>query len=116
MQGLGRAVEFLATLAIIVAVGFWGRLMLSGLERHRAISAALLALAIFGTILALRRDYRGPSDGARLAVTRDIAYLAALMLVLWAVTAPARWVSGSALVMTEVAIIFDAFTRVVTRT
>lgn len=116
MQALGRAVEIVATLAIVLAVGFWGRLILAGLERNRSASAAVLALAIVAAIVVLRRDYRGPREGVRLAVTRDVAYLTALILFFWAVLAPARWVSGSALAMTEVAIVFDAFTRLVART
>jgi hypothetical protein len=116
VQAVGRAVEIVATIAIVLAVGFWGRLILAGLERNRAAAAAVLALAIVATIVVLRRDYRGPREGVRLAVTRDVAYLTALVLVLWAVVAPARWVSGSALAMTEVAVVFDAFTRLVPRT
>ena len=116
MQTLGRIVEVVATLSIIIAIGLWGRLMLAGLERHRGISAVVLALGIFGMIVALRNDYQRPTDQVRLALTRIIAYLTALILVLWAVVVPARWISGSALAMAEVALVFDAFTRVVSRT
>jgi hypothetical protein len=116
VQGLGRTVEIVATLALVLAVALWGRLMLAGLERHVSVSAALLALGVVAAVVALRRDYRGPAATVRIAVTRDIAYLTALILLLWAVLSPARWVSGSALAMTEVAIVFDAFTRFVSRT
>jgi hypothetical protein len=116
VQGLGRTVEIVATVALVVAVGLWGRLMLAGLERHRSVASALLALGIVAAIAALRRDYRGPPGTVRVAVTRDIAYLTALILLLWAVVSPARWASGSALAMTEVAIVFDAFTRFIART
>lgn len=116
MQRLGRTVEIAATLAIVLAVGFWGRLMLAGLERHRSVALLLLALGVVAAIVALRRDYRGPYATVRVAVTRDIAYLTALILLMWAVLSPARWASGSALAMTEVAIVFDAFTRFVSRT
>lgn len=115
MQNLGRTVEVVATLAIAIAIGGWGRLVLAGLERHKSISAVLLALAIVATVVAVRRDYRIPNEGARVAVTRDVAYLTALGLVLWAVVEPARWSTGSAIAMAEVAIVFDAFTRVVSR-
>ena len=91
-------------------------MLLAGLERHRSVASALLALGIVAAVVALRRDYRGPVATVRVVVTRDIAYLTALILLLWAVLSPARWVNGSALAMTEVAIVFDAFTRLVSRT
>ncbi len=116
VRGLGRTIEIVATVAIVLAVGAWGRLMLAGLERHRTVAAALLALGVLAATVALRRDYRAPAATVRIAVTRDIAYLTALLLLLWAVLSPARWASGSALAMTEVAIVFDAFTRIVART
>lgn len=111
MQRVGRAVELVATTAIIIAVAFAGRLILAGLERHRAISAALLAVVIVAVLVALRRDFRGAGERTRVLVTRDSAYLTALGLVLVAVVAPSRWASGSAIAMTEVAIVFDLLTR-----
>jgi hypothetical protein len=113
---MGRAVEVVATLAIVVAVGAWNQLIFAGLARHRSVSAAVIALAIVATIVVLRRDYRGSDPGVRVAVTRDIAYLAALVLIFWEVVAPGRWVLGSATAMTIVALGFDAFTRLAART
>ena len=113
---MSRAVEIVATIAIVVAVGAWGQLIFAGLARHRTISAAVIALGIIVAIVVLRRDYRGSGPAVRVAVTRDIAYLAALVLILWEVIAPARWISGSAIAITVVAIVFDAFTRLVVRT
>lgn len=113
---VSRIVEIVTTVAILLAVAWGGRLMLLSLHRHSAFSAAVIALGIIVAIVAIRRDYRGGSgEQARIAVTRDAAYLTALVLVLWAVVAPARWIDGSAIAMTEVAIAFDAFTRIVTR-
>lgn len=111
---LGRTVETIATAAIVLLVGLYGRLILAGLGRHATVSAAVIALLIVVAIVVLRRDFRaGKDSAARAIVTRDIAYLTALGLLLWAVVAPSRTSEGSALAMIEVAIVFDAFTRLV---
>jgi hypothetical protein len=108
---LGRIVEIIATALIVILVGVFGRLMLAGLARHASISAAVIALLIVAAIVVLRRDWRGSATTVRLAITRDVAYLTSLCLLLWAVVAPGRTSAGSALAMIEVALIFDAFTR-----
>jgi hypothetical protein len=113
---VSRIVEIIATVAILLAVAWGGRLLLLSLQRHSAFSAAVIALGIVVAVVAIRRDYRGGSgERVRIAVTRDAAYLTALLLVFWSIVVPARWIDGSSIAMTEVAIAFDAFTRVVTR-
>jgi hypothetical protein len=115
VRGLSRIVEIVATILIVVAVGAGGRLMVAGLQRHGTVAAAVIALGVVAAIVVLRRDYAARTDAARIAVTRDIAYLTALALLFWAVVTPARWLEGSAIAMIEVALVFDAFTRIVAR-
>jgi cytochrome c oxidase assembly factor CtaG len=115
VRDVGRIVEVLATVAIVVAVGAGGRLMLTGLQRHGTAAAAVIALGVAAGVVVLRRDYRAGGEGVRLNVTRDSAYLTALALLFWAVVTPARWLEGSAIAMIEVALVFDAFTRLIAR-
>jgi hypothetical protein len=70
------------------------------------IAAGLVYLAVTNA----RGAYDPASPEARANVTKAGAYLCAAALALWAVVLPARWVFGSCIVATEVALVFDLIT------
>ncbi len=98
----------LSAIAILVAVG--GRLVLANLGTHRALAAAAIAVVIAGASVALRQAYRRPGDETRIVITKYVAYLAAAILALWDVLAPAKWIPGSCIAAAEVALVFDIIT------
>jgi hypothetical protein len=105
-----RSVEIAALAVIGVLVGLGGHLVLATLAAHKPwgwlIGAGLVYLAVGG----VRAAYDPASPAARVNVTKAGAYLCAAVLGLWAVLLPARWVYGSCIVATEIAIVFDLIT------
>jgi len=108
----GRMVEIAALLVLAVLVALGGNLVLVSLARQKPwgwlIAAGLVYLAVGG----VRRAYEPANPAARVNVTRAGAYLCAAALALWAVLVPARWVFGSCIVATEVALVFDVIALV----
>jgi hypothetical protein len=98
----------LSAIAILLAVG--GKLVLANLTTHKAFAALTIALLIVVAGVALRRAYRSPGDEARIVITKYVAYLAAALLALWDVLAPAKWIPGSCIAAAEVALVFDIIT------
>jgi hypothetical protein len=98
----------IAVIAVLVAAG--GNLVLVTLWQHKPwgwlIAAGLVYLAVNG----VRAAYEPTAPDARRNVTKAGAYLCAAALALWAVLLPARWVYGSCIVATEVALVFDLIT------
>jgi len=105
-----RIVEIAALAVIAVLVGFGGHLVLVTLGQHKPwgwlIGAGLVYLAVLGA----RAAYDPASPDARVNVTKAGAYLCAAVLALWAILLPARWVYGSCIVATEIALVFDLIT------
>jgi hypothetical protein len=98
----------LSAIAILLAVG--GKLVLANLTTHKAFAALTITLLIVVATVALRRAYRSPGDETRIVITKYVAYLAAAMLALWDVLAPAKWIPGSCIAAAEVALVFDIIT------
>jgi hypothetical protein len=98
----------LAIIAILVAVG--GKLVLANLAAHKAVAALAIAALIVAAAAALRRARRAPDDQTRIVLTKYVAYLAAAILALWDVLAPAKWIPGSCIAAAEVALVFDIIT------
>ncbi len=92
-----RAVETgsLVVIALVLLTG--GRSLLGEIARFPA--AALTALAVIGLVqlLAVRRNYLAGGPHARLRVSRDVAFLAAIVSAIAFVAHPARWSLGAAL-------------------
>ena len=68
------------------------------------VALALLALA---SLVSLVRTARGDAPDARPALTKHVAYLAAALLTLAEVLAPARWLPGAVVAAFELALAVD---------
>ncbi|MGA2396098.1 MAG: hypothetical protein ABSH03_22405 [Candidatus Lustribacter sp.] len=110
-----RIVEVAALAVIALLVGVGGPAVLATLGQHKPwgwlIAAGLVYLAVGG----VRSAYDPESPQARVEVTKAGTYLCAALLALWAVLMPARWVYGSCIVATEIALVFDLITLVAPR-
>ena len=102
--------EIAALIAIAIMLAFGGKLVLAHLGSHRPLAASVIAVLIAGTSIALRRAYRLPGEETRIIITKYVAYLAAAILALWDVLAPAKWIPGSCIAAAEVALVFDIIT------
>jgi len=111
----GRIVEVAALAVIAILIGIGGPAVLATLSQHKPwgwlIAAGLVYLAVNG----VRSAYDPVSPQARREVTKAGTYLCAAVLALWAVLLPARWVYGSCIVATEIALVFDLITLVAPR-
>ncbi len=110
-----RIVEVAALAVIALLVGVGGPAVLATLGQHKPwgwlIAAGLVYLAVGG----VRSAYDPESPQARVEVTKAGTYLCAALLALWAVIMPARWVYGSCIVATEIALVFYLITLVAPR-
>lgn len=100
--------EVTALVVIGGAAAIGGRETLARLHEHylpvaTVVLIGLIAVAAW-TLMKIVRENRA---GARLSVSKRVAYLAALILGLWAVVAPARWVIGGSVAALEIALAFD---------
>jgi hypothetical protein len=92
-----RAVETGSLVIITLVLLAGGRSLLAEMARFPA--AAITGLAVVGLVqlLAVRRNYLAGGPQARLRVSRDIAFLAAIVAAIAFVAHPARWSLGAAL-------------------
>lgn len=115
---MGRAMEtrstryteigLIAAIALLVAIG--GRVLLANLQQYKIAAALVIAMLILATLANVRRAYVGDPLQMRVGVTKHLAYLAAAVLALVAILAPAKWVYGSTIAAMEVALVFDIIT------
>ncbi len=98
--------------AIAIALLFGGNSLLVSIARAGGFAvAALIALGVF-QILTLRRDYATGSAFARLLVSRDIIFLAAIAAAIAFVAHPARWAIGAATAAVEFGLVLEVLARV----
>jgi hypothetical protein len=102
-------VFFLVVMAIAVLIG--GPALLVQLVVFKSL--AVVILTIFGVfiIYAFRQSYRANRPGARLAATRDTAFLATIGAAIAFIISPARWSLGAAVVGFEIGIIVEIIAR-----
>jgi hypothetical protein len=107
-----RAVEagFIVIIALAILVG--GRNVLVEISRFPIVALfALVALALL-ELFALRRNVALGGSQARLRVTRDVAFIAAILAAAAFVSAPARWSIGAAIAAVEFGIVLELLARV----
>lgn len=103
----------IAVIGILVAIG--GQRVLLVLGQHKPFGWLIAAGLVFLAAKGAQAAYDPTSPDARANVTKAGAYLCAALLALWAVLLPARWVYGSCIVATEVALVFDLITLLAPR-
>ena len=103
----------LVVIALLVVIG--GHRVLVVLNEHKPWGWLIAAGLVYLAVMSVKAAYDPTSPDARANVTKAGAYLCAATLALWAVLLPARWVYGSCIVATEVALVFDLITIIAPR-
>jgi hypothetical protein len=106
-----RAVEavFLAIIALVIL--FFGAGLLSTVAAFKGVAVSVLLVLAVLIVYAFRMNYRASRAGARLAATRDTAFLAAIIAAIAYITTHAHWALGATVVGTEVGVIVEFLTR-----
>ncbi len=91
-----RAVEIGSLVLIALGLLVGGRSLLVEIARFPLPALIGLALVAVLQVLAVRRNYLAGGELARLRVSRDVAFLAAVAASIAFVLSPARWSLGAA--------------------
>jgi drug/metabolite transporter superfamily protein YnfA len=110
-----RRVEIVMLALITVFVAIGGHNILVMLNQHKPWGWLIAAGLVYLAVMGVKSAYDPTLPDARVNVTKGGAYLLAAALALWAGLVPARWVFGSCIVATEVALVFDLITIVAPR-
>jgi len=102
-------VAFLAVMAVAVLIG--GRSLLVQIAAFKGLAVSVLVIIGILIIYAFRQNYRAGRPGARLAATRDTAFLATIGVSIAFVVSPARWALGAAVVGFEIGLIVEMIAR-----
>jgi hypothetical protein len=106
-----RAVEAVFIFVIMTAVLLGGPSWIANIAQFHGLSVSVLgAIALF-LIYAFRRTYLVGGAGARLAATRDAAFLAAIAAAIAFVLAPTRWALGASVVALEMGLAVELLAR-----
>jgi hypothetical protein len=106
----GRIIEIAALAVIAVLVAMGGHNVLVMLGQHKPFGWLIAAGLVYLAVNGVKSAYDPARPEARVQVTKAGAYLCAAVLALWAVLLPARWVFGSCIAATEIALVFDLIT------
>jgi hypothetical protein len=106
---IARFVEISSVVAIGVAFLFGGRILLVNLSHIPRY--ALPVLGVLGVLqaAALWRNAQVAGPARPLVATRDVAFIAAVLLSIAFVAWPARWSIGAAVVAIELGIVLEIF-------
>ncbi len=102
-------VAFLAIMALAVLIG--GRSLLVQIAAFKGLAVSVLVIIGIFIIYAFRQNYRAGKPGARIAATRDTAFLATIGVSIAFILAPARWALGAAVVGFEIGLIVEMIAR-----
>ena len=102
-------VAFLAIMALAVLVG--GKSLLVQIAAFKGLSVSVLVIIGIFIIYAFRQNYRATKPGARIAATRDAAFLATIGVAIVFILSPAKWSLGAAVVGFEIGIIVEMIAR-----
>jgi hypothetical protein len=101
-------IVWMTVIAVLVALG--GTVILGALDTHRAFGAAVLAVAVAISGLAVRRAIAANAPTARRDVTKAATYLVAAVLAFAAIALHVHWAIGASIAAAEAAIVFDIVT------
>jgi hypothetical protein len=106
---IARIVELGSAIAIGIAFLFGGRVLLVNLSHipRYAIPVLIVLGLLQGATLWRDAQIDGPSRP--LVATRDVAFIAAVLLSIAFIAAPARWSIGAAVVAIELGIVLEVF-------
>ncbi|MGH7747349.1 MAG: hypothetical protein ACREQ5_21715, partial [Candidatus Dormibacteria bacterium] len=107
----GRIAELAFLIAIVLAVAVGGRGLLVGLAGHAGYAEFLLGVLFLFELSLLRRHTADRSSAGRIALARDLAFVAATCGALAFVLAPAAWSLGTCIAALEVGLVVAVLER-----
>jgi hypothetical protein len=105
-------VAFLAIMALAVLVG--GKSLLVQIAAFKGLAVSVLVIIGIFIIYAFRQNYRPSKPEARLAATRDAAFLATIGVAVAFIVGPPSWwraLGGAAVVGFEIGIVVEILAR-----
>jgi hypothetical protein len=108
---VSRIIETGSVILIAVAVLFGGRTLLFGISQYHKLSLVVLAVLFVLQTVAVRRNYARGGALAQLRASRDVAFIATIILAFIVVASPARWSIGATIAAFEFALVLDILTR-----
>jgi len=108
---VSRFIETASVVLIAIAVILGGRSLLFGIAQHHGLSLVVLAVLLILQTIALRRNRAQGGSLAPLRSTRDIAFIAAIILAALVVASPQRWSIGATIVAVEIGLVLDILGR-----
>lgn len=106
---IARIVELSSAIAIGIAILFGGRILLVNLSHIPHYALPVLAVLGLLQAAALWRNAQIDRPNRPIVATRDVAFIAAVLLSIAFVASPARWSIGAAVVAIELGILFEVF-------
>jgi hypothetical protein len=107
----GQIVETVSIVVIGLAVLFYGWALIANLARFRVPAIFALLVVLMLQTGAIRRNLAEGGHAARIRSTRDVAFVAAIVLALIDVLWPVRWAVGACVAATEFAIVLELLAR-----
>ncbi len=111
MSSRGAEVLFLAIIGGVMLFG--GPALLAELARFRGPASLALGLVGIALLFEMRRSLALGGPTARLRVSRDVAFVTALLAAIAFVLFPARWSIGTSIAAFEFGIVLELFGRLV---
>jgi hypothetical protein len=108
---VSRTVETLSVILIAVAILFGGRFLLFGIAQHHGFSLVILAVLFVLQSATVRRNRARGGPLVQLRATRDVAFLATIILTFLVVLSPQRWSIGATIAALEFALVIDILSR-----
>ncbi len=102
---------FLAVMALAILVG--GPSLVFAIAKFKSLAITILVVFAVFIVYAFRQNYRATRPGARLAATRDAAFLASIIAAVFYIQWPARWSIGATVVGLEIGILVEFLSKVV---
>lgn len=109
---MSARIEMLSVILIAVAVLLGGRAFLADLAQQQGVVQSVLLFLLFAQGAALRRNFAQGGVQVRVRVTRDVAFIAAIILAFAVVTVPQRWSIGATIVAVELGLALEVLSRI----
>jgi hypothetical protein len=101
--------SIIAVIMLAFLVG--GRAWVYDIAQFHGVAVSMLVIVAIVVIYAFRRNFLAGGPTARLAATRDAAFLAAIGTAIAFVIVPARWSLGATVAGVEFGLIVELFAR-----
>ena len=104
---MSARIELFSVVLIAIAVLVGGRTLLLDIAHQHGPAFFGLAVLLFVQFAAMRRNYAQGGSFAHVRVTRDVAFIASIILAMAVVLSPQRWSIGATIVSVEMGLVLE---------